>query len=356
MNTRNQSLDVLRCIAVLLVLGVHVPYYRAWAHVGWAGVDLFFVLSGFLISGLLFRDYQAHGSIDWKRFLIRRGFKIYPSYYVALCASGIFLSFIGHQGHLRLKLFANAVFVGNYWTPALSGPFGHLWSIAVEEHFYVLLPALLVVLSRRRVVNAFACIPWLMVPVAVASLAFRLTATLPDQLKATHMRFDGLFAGVVLGYLYHFQRARFVKLANHGSLACAGMCWLGAYFAGERALSYTAIWIGAALLLAWSVDRTPQGRITKSVTRGLASVGFYSYSIYLWHFLPALIFQNLPLTVTNFWFYVAVSLALGIVMAKLIELPSLALRERYFPSREVTVQFRNQPAIELPGVEIVPAT
>lgn len=69
---RNQSLDVLRCIAVLAVFGCHVPYYSWWANRGQAGVDLFFVLSGFLISGLLFKDYQKRGAINWKTFLIRR--------------------------------------------------------------------------------------------------------------------------------------------------------------------------------------------------------------------------------------------------------------------------------------------
>ena len=138
---RNQSLDILRCVAVLLVLGIHVPHYRLWARVGWTGVDLFFVLSGFLISGLLFRDYQEHGSIDWKRFLIRRGFKIYPSYYMFLWIAAILLVLIGHHYNMRSMLLGNAVFVGNYFQQTVTiGPFWHLWSIAVEEHFYVLLP------------------------------------------------------------------------------------------------------------------------------------------------------------------------------------------------------------------------
>jgi len=70
---RNQSLDVLRCIAVLLVLGSHYPYFRLWGRLGWIGVDLFFVLGGFLISGMLFQEYNRTGSINFKRFLIRRG-------------------------------------------------------------------------------------------------------------------------------------------------------------------------------------------------------------------------------------------------------------------------------------------
>ncbi len=88
---RNPSLDVLRCIAILLVVGFHMDSvgYRLWSRAGWIGVDLFFVLSGFLVSGLLFTDYKTHGRIDWKRFLLRRGLKIWPSFYVFLGVTAV---------------------------------------------------------------------------------------------------------------------------------------------------------------------------------------------------------------------------------------------------------------------------
>jgi peptidoglycan/LPS O-acetylase OafA/YrhL len=72
---RNQSLDVLRCAAVLLTVGFHFPYYGIWGRIGWIGVDLFFVLSGFLISGLLFQEHKDTGSVNFKRFILRRGLK-----------------------------------------------------------------------------------------------------------------------------------------------------------------------------------------------------------------------------------------------------------------------------------------
>jgi len=80
MNSRNQSLDMLRGVAVLLVLGRHMDGAGIWSSAGWCGVDLFFVLSGFLISGLLFTEFKKTGTIDVKRFWIRRGFKIYPAF------------------------------------------------------------------------------------------------------------------------------------------------------------------------------------------------------------------------------------------------------------------------------------
>ena len=90
---RNKRLDVLRCIALLLVMFNHGGVWPAAAHHGWIGVDLFFVLSGFLISGLLFSEYKARSSISFKRFFTRRGLKIYPAFYLFLFLTGM-LSFI----------------------------------------------------------------------------------------------------------------------------------------------------------------------------------------------------------------------------------------------------------------------
>src|ERR1700722_19491950 len=86
------QLDVLRGLAILLVLGRHAivpredagrlaPLAKIWWHIGWTGVDLFFVLSGFLVGGLLLGELRSRGTLDIKRFIIRRGFKIWPAYY-----------------------------------------------------------------------------------------------------------------------------------------------------------------------------------------------------------------------------------------------------------------------------------
>jgi peptidoglycan/LPS O-acetylase OafA/YrhL len=78
------ELDVLRGFAVILVMGVHVLAYPIWSTFGGIGVDLFFVLSGFLISNLLFVEYQRTGAIQLGRFFARRALKLYPSFYLML--------------------------------------------------------------------------------------------------------------------------------------------------------------------------------------------------------------------------------------------------------------------------------
>jgi peptidoglycan/LPS O-acetylase OafA/YrhL len=143
LGTRNQSLDVLRALAVLLVMGRHFPYYALWGRVGWVGVDLFFVLSGFLISGLLFQEYKRTGMIDFWRFTFRRGLKIWPPLYVFLMATATAV-LLSHQAFPRGLFAAAAGFYMNYFlsagvhnaVPTTSYLVTHTWSLAVEEHFY----------------------------------------------------------------------------------------------------------------------------------------------------------------------------------------------------------------------------
>lgn len=111
---------------------------------GWIGVDLFFVLSGFLISGLLFREHRKTGGVRIGRFLARRGFKIYPAFYVMI----LFTLAVGSLFDQRLPLrdvLAELSFTQNYF----GGLWDHTWSLAVEEHFYIGIAALFALLLRR---------------------------------------------------------------------------------------------------------------------------------------------------------------------------------------------------------------
>src|SRR5438874_6217145 len=114
LTARNQRLDILRGIAILLVLGRHHDTIPLWSKIGWVGVDLFFVLSGFLISGLLFSEYKTQNSISFKRFFIRRGLKIYPAFYLFLFLTGILSRVVFHT-HLLVPHYLHEVFfVQNY--------------------------------------------------------------------------------------------------------------------------------------------------------------------------------------------------------------------------------------------------
>jgi peptidoglycan/LPS O-acetylase OafA/YrhL len=357
---RNESLDVLRCIAVLLVLGFHFPYYGLWSKIGWIGVDLFFVLSGFLISGLLFREYQDTGSINFKRFLIRRGLKIYPSFYLLVILAAA-LSFIKDSEALRTHAIVSAVFAQNYYPSARSYTIlAHTWSLAVEEHFYLLLPPLLmlfIAIRGRR--EAFRAIPALFAVLVALCLAFRWF-TLPafDNARGTHMRMDGLFAGVTLGYLYHFRPSLFRKLTGNYALAVAILLCLPAALLPQHTRSMqtfgiSGVLLGFSFLVAWSVVRSPRSLVGGAVSKIAARIGLYSYSIYLWHTVIGEALFHSGVSLLKFWCYIVACLVAGIAMSHLVELPYLAMRERLFPSFQNVPQ---TPAASAGKTKVTPAS
>ena len=156
MRERNLQLDLLRCVAIMAVLVTHTIFFRnprwwwdfAIFQWGWTGVDLFFVISGFLISGLLFSEFQKRGRINFARFAIRRALKLYPTLYVLVF--GTMLWRLIHAGFHNvvwiIKPALHDIFFVQSYRP---GTYGHFWSLSVEEHFYILLPLTLYFMLRR---------------------------------------------------------------------------------------------------------------------------------------------------------------------------------------------------------------
>jgi peptidoglycan/LPS O-acetylase OafA/YrhL len=142
-------------------------FSELWIRGGWIGVDLFFVLSGFLVSGLLFREHQKFGGISAKDFLIRRGFKIYPAFWMLIGVTALLHGLFRHQFNTKATL-SELLFLQNY----SRGLWPHTWSLAVEEHFYILLLILLLFLSKRS--HSFSSVPTVFVVLAVTSLCLRI--------------------------------------------------------------------------------------------------------------------------------------------------------------------------------------
>jgi peptidoglycan/LPS O-acetylase OafA/YrhL len=366
---RSRSIDILRAVALFLVcFGRHLtpcpnnPNSDVQTLVhhltlvlgrgGWIGVDLFFVVSGFLVSGLLFREHQKFGSISGKRFLVRRGFKIYPAFWLLVIASVAVNYF--QQHHLPTKAAVSELaFVQNY------GPFlwWHTWSLAVEEHFYFLLLVLLAGLANRRSSrNNFASIPYCFLALAVLSLFMRiLTAhSLPythkTHLFPSHLRMDSLFFGVLISYFYHFYADFFLRFARRfkTTLALAGVLLLSPAFIFQLETTPFIYTWGLTLFYAGSgclVVASVAGDVQKNMfTRSVAYIGSHSYSIYLWHgavaawIIPKLIGEHGRWSLYAESYFVA-SLGVGVGMALLIEFPALRLRDHLFPSlaRPLTV-------------------
>jgi peptidoglycan/LPS O-acetylase OafA/YrhL len=360
------SLDLLRGVAILLVLGRHLVEWpearagivrdvlRVWRRGGWIGVDLFFVLSGFLVAGLIFREQQRRHGFQPGRFLVRRGFKIYPAFYACALVVLVVLMRQGYELHWR-QLVGEFLFLQNY----LGGFVGVTWTLAVEEHFYLLLTVLVMALIRRGGANPFAPLPHLYAGLAALVLALRLVSFDADDyryersLLPTHLRIDSLFFGAVLSYYHHFHgealRSWFRKYRTN--LVFGAACVLAYPFVYElvgdpfiNTLGFTLFsWGFGVLLLAclYGIPERIRNPLARVPCRLLAFVGFYSYSIYLWHeqfyiWMPRLLLRYASLRLdVGLETALALSGAVlwGVLVATVIEVPLLRLRERWFPSR-----------------------
>lgn len=341
MKSRNSSLDVLRGIAVLMVIcchysfgafmmtGAYPSHFYYWLTQLRNGVDLFFVLSGFLISGLLFSDLKKYDRIRVGRFLFRRGFKIYPPLWAFLAATSIAIPAV------RSQLPLNLVFLQNYFMssalPWPTGAWGHLWSLAIEEHFYLALPFLLIVLANFRKLH---WIPAISITFLLFCLVSRVSygfhhSPFVRLMFPTHLRIDALFAGVALGYLFHFEREKLNRLSRWWSLPLGCFCLFLA-FVGRGpdlnavlfSLSLLFDAVGFALIVAWAVTRNLR-------FAPLQFAGQHSYSIYLWHVIMLhAIFSSKPLSILGLIEATLACTLFGALAAKLVEVPALKLRER----------------------------
>jgi peptidoglycan/LPS O-acetylase OafA/YrhL len=372
---RNKRLDILRFVAVALVLGRHGSMEGVWKEIGWAGVDLFFVLSGFLISGLLFSEYKKRKRVGLGRFFIRRGFKIYPAFYFMLLGMSLVIHRYGVHPP-AISWFREIFFIQNYFP----GLWRHTWSLAVEEHFYIFLPLFLIVLTKvfrkdsdpfRFVLYAF-CILAPLAAIARAYVAYQPTFAADDFHKVlfpTHLRMDALFFGVVIGYLHHFRphfipnllRSRAGRLAIEGLTAALLSCLFVFRAESPFMLSFglTLVYLGFGGLLVISLyAETPESLsagMWGKMGDALAYVGMYSYSIYLWHVGVAgygmraiRTAWGAPLgSALSTALYVGISIALGILMARIVEFPAMRLRDRLFPGVTGAVLANSAPSPEV---------
>jgi peptidoglycan/LPS O-acetylase OafA/YrhL len=300
--------------------------YLTFMRAGWMGVDLFFVLSGFLISALLFSEIQQNSRIKLSRFLIRRGLKIYPAFYFFIAVTTFLSPLVSYSPRLVSELF----FLQSY----LPGLWGHTWSLAVEEHFYIFLPLVLIALNRLR---RMSLLPYIAVALITVCLILRLAVSLSsDNMEAvlfpTHLRVDALFAGVTLGYFFHFRRGEFMALSRWWTGALGLVLLLPSLLTDTINPLFASIQLtynlaGFCLVVLWASTRSIRVPL-------LTEIGRYSYSIYLWHLMVTAFWRQHEMSFLSFSGDVIGCLAIGIAMGVMIELPILRLRDRLVPSRQ----------------------
>lgn len=303
--SRIGTLDGLRGIAILLVIAGHVAgnyqplddnlrrWLVAFANAG-AGVRLFFVLSGYLITHLLLQELAATGTLSLRDFYRRRTLRIFPAFYVYLLAL-VLLSLLLPLGVTPATFAAAATFTWNYglvWiTPAPEGwwNLGHLWTLALEQQFYLLWPALLALVAPRRALPiAVALLVWC--PLARVGTYFLWPSQRGYLGAMFHTGIDVIMVGCVAALLV--QRPCWLdRLRKYGTAgASLAVLWLtvASPLAAElrhgfpAVAGYTLDACAAAWLIAWSHYYAPPV-VERLLGRGLLpALGLISYSLYLW--------------------------------------------------------------------------
>lgn len=314
---RVAALDGIRALAVLAVLlfHLHVPGVAG----GFVGVDVFFVLSGFLITGLLLHDVRRTGSVRLSRFWTRRFRRLMPAFVtmiLVVMAWAATMAVPVNRDGLRADAVWSLLYVGNWHFVSTASyfesngtpsPLQHVWSLAVEEQFYVLWPlavALVGVLTHRwlrddaahgRVVRI---VGWSAVVLSLGSAVLMAALFDPAAPERAYMGTDTKafepLAGAALACLFTAERARSLARRLGTPLLAVGLLTLvvgsvglGTFAAGASALYYDGgavlFTLGAMALVAGAATATSGPLLGFLASRPMAWIGQISYGIYLWH-------------------------------------------------------------------------
>lgn len=337
MTTRIHGLDTLRAVAIALVLMYHYGVvagggdFGALGRIGWAGVDLFFVLSGYLIGNQLLAQ-----RVPLATFFGRRLLRTLPNYYVVLAAYCLFPAALG--GSATAPLWRFLTFTQNFGLQ-YGQTFTHSWSLCIEEQFYVVLPLALLLLRR-------APAAWAAMALAVAAaIAYRAHAWgdgmqpfSQELYYSSFARFDELLPGVAIAMLKNFHRPLYERVLTHSKLllvAGLGMaCWLLARFEDESffvtAFGFTLLSMSFGLLVLAALG--PMGRVR---VPGAESLALWSYAIYLAHKpLFKVVSEGMGIDKHGAPGIALVMLAGvggGWLLYRLVEQPCMRLRAAWFP-------------------------
>lgn len=334
--TRIPSLDGLRAISIALVVfghmagtqGFPISYEGAdYLRLGSLGVRMFFVISGFLITGLLLRELATSGRIDLARFYVRRSLRIFPAYYAFLAI--VFLAGMGGLLQFQPGDFLHALTYTSNYHPARSWNLGHTWSLAVEEQFYLLWPAILVLFGRRHGL-------WLAAGLVAVAPLIRFSAwTLMPHVHWGHrfeMVADSIAVGCVLAALDHWLREqRWYQRLLQSPLFVVVPVIVLAICAFQRrprliGLLSPVANVGIALCIHRSVLR-PADHIGRILNSGpLVGIGVLSYSLYLWQ--QIFLNRSSSSSACEFPLNLALTVAASLLSYYLIERPALRSRER----------------------------
>ncbi|MDC8760023.1 acyltransferase family protein [Janthinobacterium fluminis] len=359
---RIHGLDTLRALAIVLVFLNHYQLFVSAAAfgplgaVGWMGVDLFFGLSGYLIGDQILAALRGGRPFSLTHFYARRLLRTLPNFYCVLALYACWPAFRGDAA--MLPLWKYLTFTQNInLSPGTA--FSHAWSLCVEEQFYMLLPALALLIAARR-----RSLRWAWGAIAAGIVAGMLArAYLWDEqvghargglsyykyiYYSTLCRFDELLAGVALALLKNHHARLWSRLSAHGNaalLAGAAGAALSAWLFHADRYGYAVTVFGYPLLaasvsLVIAAALSPATVLCAARVPGAAQLAAWSYAIYLTHkqlcilLKPQLLALGVaPDTAAAQLISAAASVGAGCLLYRLIETPFMRLRRRYLPGR-----------------------
>jgi peptidoglycan/LPS O-acetylase OafA/YrhL len=354
---RLPGLDLLRAAAILWVMLFHSflvgglgPDFDWLSRFGWAGVDMFFVLSGFLIGTQVLRPLERGEGLAIGGFYARRAWRILPAFAVVLTLYACFPSLREEPGLQPWWQFAT--FTMNLLVDySQNRAFSHAWSLCVEEHFYLAFPLLALWLSRRPSGARFIA---LCAAIVLGGIALRAGVWLHDAAVhpprnwyiediyyPTWMRLDGLLAGVVLATLRIYRPRAWQQLQDRsgiclavGLLASAVALWLFRDRTGlvSNAIGWPILSFGFSMFVVAGSDA--RSLIGRWRVPGAGFVAAISYSLYLSHKIAYHVVQGWMAgmlqgqSLARFALYAAGAFALGAALHYSVERPFLRWRDR----------------------------
>jgi peptidoglycan/LPS O-acetylase OafA/YrhL len=323
--TKFYGLDNLRAFAIIMVFLFHYPRWfdhPAWfpdiVKFGWTGVDLFFVLSGFLIASQLFTQIKKEGSFSMKGFYIKRIFRILPIYYFVLALYFLFPVLSGDQLLPPLWKFLTFTHNLNFTDFAHHRAFGVVWSLCVEEHFYLVLPVTLLLLLKTGWLKKAGV---LLLILFLAGFLIRMYCWyeiylpqcngIADSMEnkflwiqtiyyPTYCRLDGLLVGVAIAGLYNNLPSLFSRLSKYANIIIAlGLIILTiAYFVcinpigfNKSIFGFPLVSIGFGFLVLGAI--IPTSFLYQWKSKALTKIAELSYALYLIHMGVILLSQNI---------------------------------------------------------------
>jgi peptidoglycan/LPS O-acetylase OafA/YrhL len=355
---------------VLFHLSVLMPGPDFWG--AWLMVDMFFVISGYLITTLLLRELDTRGRVILRNFYVRRALRLLPALFIALIGCGLIVYLTGFDRLPRpypdIALIVLTYF-GNWFPSNALGPFTPAWSLALEEQYYLIWPILLLFLLRTKVFSNRRVLAWTLIAGAVGVAMLRYAVyefTTLDHLAyhSTATRSDGVILGSALALLLPTLTQRWKGLLAHPLVAWVSSAGLGiAYLTlqnGEPVLFKGPLFLVnvlGTLLVAYLVERR-SGWLNRTLSWPVFTfTGRLSYAMYLYHTPLIVLFAGSGVIalygngMVNAALVLVATFGIGAASYLFVEQPALKLKRRFGTmshlTRTDTVEAATHPEVHV---------